>query len=201
MKFQPRSESTRQFIIETAAGLFNQKGYAGTAMSDITAATGLTKGSIYGNFENKEEMILATFDYIAAAREKKIKSFSSEGKDYTEKLWRHALVITRSQDLVFPEGGCPLLNAGMEADDTNEALRQKVAGAFRSWRDDLTELITLGMQAGEFKNDTNATELAITIMALIEGGVALGQSTRESIYFDTVLHSIKKMITANLVSV
>jgi TetR/AcrR family transcriptional repressor of nem operon len=37
------------------------KGYSGTSMSDITAATGLTKGSIYGNFENKDEVAIAAF--------------------------------------------------------------------------------------------------------------------------------------------
>ena len=54
---------TRQFIIETTAGIFNTKGYAGTSMSDITEATGLTKGSIYGNFGNKEDVALAVFDH------------------------------------------------------------------------------------------------------------------------------------------
>jgi AcrR family transcriptional regulator len=32
-------------------------------MSDLTDATGLTKGSICGNFSNKEEVALAVFDY------------------------------------------------------------------------------------------------------------------------------------------
>jgi AcrR family transcriptional regulator len=37
------------------------KGYAGTSMYDLTEATGLTKGSIYGNFENKDDVALAGF--------------------------------------------------------------------------------------------------------------------------------------------
>ncbi|MBL7756118.1 MAG: TetR family transcriptional regulator, partial [Chitinophagaceae bacterium] len=47
-----KAERTRQHIIEKAAPFFNKKGYADTSLSDITAATGLTKGAIYGNFEN-----------------------------------------------------------------------------------------------------------------------------------------------------
>ena len=58
-----KAERTRQFIIETTASLFNTKGYEGTSLSDLTTATGLTKGSIYGNFENKEEVALAAFDH------------------------------------------------------------------------------------------------------------------------------------------
>jgi len=194
MKFQPRSESTRQFIIETSANLFNRKGYAGTAMSDITEATRLTKGSIYGNFENKEEVALATFEYIAELRRDKINAFVSEGKDYPEKLYRHALVITKSKELAFTEGGCPLLNAGMEADDTNEALRQKVAAEFALWKRSLAELISIGITAGEIKKGIDANELSVALMALIEGGIALVQTTKDNSYYQVVLQLVKKII-------
>jgi AcrR family transcriptional regulator len=58
-----KAEKTRQFIIEQTAELFNKKGYAGTSLSDITSATGLTKGSIYGNFENKDEVAKEVYLY------------------------------------------------------------------------------------------------------------------------------------------
>lgn len=51
-----KAEKTRKFIIESTAQHFNNKGYQGTSISDITGATGLTKGSIYGNFKNKEDL-------------------------------------------------------------------------------------------------------------------------------------------------
>ena len=43
--------NTSDFILETVAPIFNRKGYAGTSLSDLTAATGLTKGAIYFNFK------------------------------------------------------------------------------------------------------------------------------------------------------
>ncbi|NGM90654.1 helix-turn-helix transcriptional regulator, partial [Parapusillimonas sp. SGNA-6] len=58
-----KSENTKQFIVEKTAPVFNTKGYAGTSMNDIMSATGLSKGCIYGNFENKDEVALAAFDY------------------------------------------------------------------------------------------------------------------------------------------
>src|SRR5215204_2574009 len=58
-----KADQTKAFIIEKTAPLFNTKGYEGTSMSDIEAATGLTKGSIYGNFTNKDEVALAVFDF------------------------------------------------------------------------------------------------------------------------------------------
>jgi AcrR family transcriptional regulator len=58
-----KSERTKNYIIEKAAPIFNTKGFAGTSLSDLTEATGLTKGSIYGNFENKEEIAIQVFKY------------------------------------------------------------------------------------------------------------------------------------------
>ena len=62
-KFMNKAERTRQYIIEKTAPIFNKKGYAGTSLSDMTGATGLTKGSIYGNFNDKDEVALAAFDH------------------------------------------------------------------------------------------------------------------------------------------
>jgi TetR/AcrR family transcriptional repressor of nem operon len=56
-----KAEKTKAFIIERSAPLFNSKGYSGTSMNDLMDITGLTKGSIYGNFENKDEVALAAF--------------------------------------------------------------------------------------------------------------------------------------------
>ncbi len=63
-RYMNKAERTRHFIIEKAAPIFNTKGYAGTSLSDMTEATGLTKGSIYGNFADKDEVALACFEHI-----------------------------------------------------------------------------------------------------------------------------------------
>ena len=52
-----KSFETKQYILEKIAPIFNKNGYAGTSLSDVTKATGLTKGAIYGNFKDKEEIL------------------------------------------------------------------------------------------------------------------------------------------------
>ena len=58
-----KGEQTRQEIIRKAAPIFNQKGYAGAALSDLMRATGLKKGGIYRHFESKEELARDAFDH------------------------------------------------------------------------------------------------------------------------------------------
>lgn len=58
-----KAERTRAFIIQKSAPLFNIKGYENTSLSDIQEVTKLTKGAIYGNFKDKNELAIASFEY------------------------------------------------------------------------------------------------------------------------------------------
>src|SRR5262245_58413217 len=58
-----KAELTTEYILKTVAPVFNKYGYAATSMAEITKATKLTKGAIYGNFENKEQLALEAFNY------------------------------------------------------------------------------------------------------------------------------------------
>src|SRR6478736_6507949 len=58
-----KGERTREQIIESAAAVFNRKGYAGASIADVMEATGLRKGGIYRHFESKEDLAVAAFDF------------------------------------------------------------------------------------------------------------------------------------------
>ena len=78
-----KAKRTKWYIIEKTSETFNKKGFIGTSMSDLTKATGLTKGSIYGNFTNKEEVAITAFNHNY---QNLIKRFSSNlNKESTSK--------------------------------------------------------------------------------------------------------------------
>lgn len=194
MKFVPRSETTRKFIVETTASIFNTKGYAGTSMSDLTEATQLTKGSIYGNFENKEEVAFAAFEYNATQRQDAIDRWMRQADTYRGKLLALVTLHTAAERHVMPKGGCPLLNAGTEADDTHEPLRKRVAEEILHWRKDLILTVRKGIEAGEFKPGTDANKTAVAIMSLIEGGIFITRTTRNPAHLDTALETVRDII-------
>ncbi|GAB3916764.1 TetR/AcrR family transcriptional regulator [Larkinella terrae] len=194
MKFSPRSEATRQFIIETTAGIFNRKGYAGTSMSDLTEATRLTKGSIYGNFENKEDVALAVFDFNAAHRARLIQTKLDKTSGYKNKLLAFIDLFSPDEIRQFPEGGCPLLNAGTEADDTHEPLRVRVAEELTKTQQDLAAIVRSGMEAHEFKADIDAEKTAVSILALIQGGIFVTRTTHNGLALTTVLETARKLV-------
>ena len=78
-----KSDRTKQFILEKVAPVFNKNGYFGTSMSDITEATGLTKGAIYGNFKNKEDLAYYSFYFNVSYVMEKLRAITE-----TRAAWR-----------------------------------------------------------------------------------------------------------------
>ncbi|RZL47658.1 MAG: TetR/AcrR family transcriptional regulator, partial [Pedobacter sp.] len=113
-----KAERTKSFIIEKTASIFNKKGFAGTSLNDMTAATGLTKGSIYGNFANKDEVAIAVFDYNLQKLNACVAAQFSKQKTAKDKL----MVYVNNYEEIFnsscDDGGCPILNTATDADDT-----------------------------------------------------------------------------------
>jgi len=54
-----KGEATRAFLLRTAAQVFAERGYSGTALTDLIAASGLTKGAFYFYFQSKSALALA----------------------------------------------------------------------------------------------------------------------------------------------
>ncbi len=58
----------RTEILEIAGALFLEHGYQGTSMSQIAAAVGGSKGTLYAYFENKEALFAANMEMRVRAR-------------------------------------------------------------------------------------------------------------------------------------
>ena len=193
-----KADRTRQYIIETTAGIFNKKGYAGTSMTDLTAATGLTKGSIYGNFENKDEVALAVFDYNFNRVTEFIKSKILVFDNAIDRLLVYPEVYRNYFKVPLLQAGCPILNTAVEADDTHQLLKEKAAAALAFWKKSVENQIKRGIARGEIKEGTNPAQIAVILMSLIEGAFmqakVSGKTTDLKIamdYLDTLIKDLK----------
>ena len=189
-----KAERTRQFIIETTAGVFNTKGYAGTSLADLTEATGLTKGSIYGNFGNKEEVALAAFDYNLSLIRTLIQQRMSQASSCYEQLMVYVQVYSRFNQTGFPVGGCPILNTATEADDTNNLLKDRVEKAILVWKRTIINIIKTGIASGEFNPTAEPETTALAIIALIEGGIMITKVTNNPASLTKVLKTVDVLV-------
>jgi AcrR family transcriptional regulator len=191
----PKAEETKAHIIEKTASVFNKKGFIGTTLSDMEAATGLTKGSIYNNFANKDEVALAVFDYNLKKVNNLIQVEMDKHHSAKKKLLSYVKIYgTNVSDSPFTSGGCPILNTAVESDDTHPALRKKASNAITNWMDKVAELIEKGIKQKEFRSSINSKETAALIVASIEGAIMISRVTGRRNYLKDIMNSIKKII-------
>jgi len=191
----PKAEETKAHIIEKTASVFNKKGFIGTTLSDMEAATGLTKGSIYNNFANKDEVALAVFDYNLKKVNSLIQIEMDKHQSAKGKLLSYVKIYgTNVSDSPFTSGGCPILNTAVESDDTHPLLKKKASNAITTWLNKVANLIKKGIEQKEFRSSINSKETAALIVASIEGAIMISRVTGRPDYLKSIMNSIKKII-------
>ena len=65
--FQPltperRRQQTRDHLLAAAAHVFAERGFHGASLDAVAAAAGFSKGAVYSNFKNKEDLFLALLE-------------------------------------------------------------------------------------------------------------------------------------------
>ncbi len=167
-----KAERTKQFIIETAAPIYNQKGISGANIDDVLDATKLTKGCLYGHFENKEDLSLQVIDYMIEYNTKKLVSMISKEKSAKGKIFSY-FDFYKNPIETHIKGGCPLINMAVESDDNFPVVREKIAEVFRQGQNMFVEILKQGIQNGEFSNDLVPEIYAFKAVAAIEGAVVM----------------------------
>lgn len=185
-----KAEKTRQFLIEQTAPIFNTKGVAATAVSDIMQATHLAKGSLYAHFENKEELAYCAVDYNLSDFFEKA-GVVTQSQEYAKDKF-FALLDLLSDPVNHPvQGGCPMLNFGVEADDTSPVIREKVRTAMEALLMDIVRTLEKGISDGEFVGGWDVNEFAVKAFAMLEGGILMSRVYGNSASM-TILNKILK---------
>ena len=171
-----KGELTRQRIVAAAAPIFNQRGYEGSSLADLMAATGLKKGGIYRHFSSKEELAAEAFDYTwQAAWETRMQQVDQTACP----IRKLKQVIANFVELRPPiGGGCPILNTAADSDDGNPVLRARVAKALRSWTARIQTIVKEAIAAGETRVGVDPKNVATLVIATLEGGLMMSRIER-----------------------
>jgi AcrR family transcriptional regulator len=189
-----KAQRTRRHIIEKTAPLFNMNGFDGTSLTELCRVTGLTKGALYGNFSDKEELATEAFRYTIS----KLRSYGTRSmlshSSYKMKL--EALLDFFVKAVLNPpvRGGCPLLNTAVEADDRRTSMKKTVVAELEKSVNSMTKLLDRGKQAGEFKRDVNAREMAMMFFCAIEGAIMFSRVSGSAEAMRIVTRNIRSII-------
>ena len=170
-----KAQTTKAKIIQQAADVFNQRGYAGTSMADIMEATGLKKGGIYNHFHSKDELALAAFDFAVGLM---VENYRNALRGQRHSVARLKAIIESFCTLVDTppiKGGCPLLNTAIDSDDTHPALCDRTRQAMDTWRAMIGKIITLGIKHGEIDPTLNIEMTTTLLISTLEGALMMSR--------------------------
>ena len=191
-----KAARTKQLIIDKSAPLFNQKGIAGTSLSDILEVTKLAKGSLYVHFENKEAISHAVVDYFVTKKLELIASTLHGPGNAQSKLAAYLDVFLNPVTPPFV-GGCPFLNFGMESDDTDSIIRNKVKNVIESAQSELAKTIRNGITSGEFDSNWEPKTAALKLFTMMQGAVMVSRVSNNPAIMSQVSQLIKDEISSH----
>jgi len=193
-----KADETRRYIIEKAAPIFNMHGYEGTSMSQLTEAIGMTKGAIYGNFKDKDEIAREAFEYNFSTVSNQIAAVVANRKHACDKLIAFATFYIDNFPHITRTGGCPILNAAVDTDNTDLPIRSDVLRAIEKWLDSVVQIIDSGVRKGEIREDVDPAEFASLFVSSIEGGIMLSKVTGEPAPLARAVNHIIDMVNRDL---
>lgn len=189
-----KSEHTKLHILQTVAPIFNKNGYAATSLSDITDASGLTKGAIYSHFKNKEQLSISAFKYNVKLMMSKISEHLGLSDSPIQKLYLISDFYRNYYEFSKKLGGCPVLNIGVDANNQNTLLLENVRIVVEKIQDQVATIIENGIENGEISSEINAMQYAKRIDTLIQGAVFMTYTMNDEFYMKDTMDQIDHMI-------
>jgi AcrR family transcriptional regulator len=176
---QRRSADIRERLFRGALELFAQKGFVETTVEDITEAADVGKGTFFNYFPSKDHILLAFGEMQLNKLEAAIEMARRTGEPMPEFL--RALGVRMTQE---PTRNPAIIRALLQAYLSTTPVRAAMMDLQRRIHSLHTQMIQLGQDRGEIRNDLPAAEIAQVFRQTIFGTLLIW-----SLYGDATLHS------------
>ena len=166
---EEKKAQTRERLIEAATRVFAEKGFAATSLDEVADAAGLTKGAVYSNFENKEDLVAAVLR-AHEDRQSGISDIATESPTLEERqavaarLFSESVARERDAWLLFLDFTTYALR--------NPAVYEDFLAAHRAGRDRIAEMIDQNTPAEGLRFKTDVDQAAL-IFNIIGNGIAI----------------------------
>jgi len=178
---RPARADVRRRLLEAALQVFAERGYANASLDQVAAAAGLTKGAIYSNFANKDEIFFAMLDQEVRNRVEAVRaalqtgsagpSHPAGGRPATAEDVGHYLAATitdrRDWQLVFVDFWLRAVR--------NEEVRQQFLTHRRALRAAIAELVQQFLPPQPAPNQLSIED-AVTLVLAVSNGLAIEQN-------------------------
>lgn len=188
MTDRPRPRHSRSDLVEALRDVFRARGWDGASLSDLAAATGLNRATLYHHFPNgKADMAAAALGDVETRLEAEMLAPLRGPGTPAERLDG----MVRTLDAYYRGGDLGCLLGALSRGAAEHGLGERVAAAFAAWTDTLCDLARASGLSEE-----RARANAVAVVAALQGALVLAAATRSSEPFDLALARLPELLFA-----
>lgn len=185
-----RAMTTRDRLVESTRALLWERGYVGTSPRAILDRAGVGQGSLYHHFTGKPDLALAAVQASAAELMAKAEDQLARPGTAAERITGF---LRREREVLK---GCPIGGLTQDPEILAIPLLHAPVRQTLAWlRLRLAEVIAEGQAAGDVRADVVPTDLAATIVAVLQGGYVLARAADNPEPFDAAVSGVLALLT------
>lgn len=185
-KLTAKGARTRARIVEGAAALIHERGVASTSLEDVKAAADVSGSQMYHYFPDKNDLVQAVIDYQAESIVNR-QRHALGGANGVE-AWRKMVIAAAKRTKA--KGGCQLGSLVGQLAETDPEARALIAAGFDQWAAAISDGLRSLHADGKLPPDIDPDDLAITVLATLQGGLLLAQAQRSTRPFETAVNTL-----------
>jgi TetR/AcrR family transcriptional repressor of nem operon len=185
-KLTAKGARTRARIVEEAAALIHERGVAGTTLEDVKAAAEVSGSQMYHYFPDKDDLVQAVIDHNADGIVSRNRQ-ALGGANGVE-AWRKMVIAAAKRTKA--KGGCALGSLVGQLAESDPEARALIASGFDQWAAAIGDGLRSLHAEGKLPPGVDPDDLAITLLATLEGGLLLAQAQRSTRPFETAVNTL-----------
>jgi AcrR family transcriptional regulator len=161
-----RRERSRAALLEAAAIEISRNGYSALVLEDVAQRAGYTRGALYHQFKNKDDLTLAVFSWVLETWDQEVGTQIEQQDDA-----RSALLALARGHAVFCRRGIARVAIVLKAElsGRDHPVGHRVAEAYADLVQQCTDLIEAGRRAETIPAGPPAHAVALAFVAAVEG--------------------------------
>lgn len=186
--------STRDLLLETAARLFHEQGYAATGVATILRESGVNSGSLYYHFASKEALLRGVLErYLELLQPVVLGPVEAAEPDPIGRIFR---LLAWYRDGMVASGcrlGCPVGNLALEVADSHPEVREVIAANFDGWAAGVERWLRAA--GARLPDGCDRRALARFVLTTMEGGLMQARAAGDLDPYDDSVAVLRDHLT------
>lgn len=182
-------------VLDDAIGVFSERGYHATSVSDLTAATGLTAGSLYKAFKDKRAVFLAALDRYLALRDEQLQGRLAKARSGRGRIQAILALYAEYSHDAQGRRGCLVVGSAVELSTSDPEVAARVAGVLKRYEKRLADFVQLGLEDGSIPAHVDGPVAARLLLCVVQGMRVIGKTGRTREDMESLVETAMKVLS------